>query len=167
MFDDTLVRRAGDLLDCARDRRLMLASAESCTGGLVAALITEIPGSSDVFERGFVTYSNAAKTETLGVAPAMIEAFGAVSAEVAGAMAAGALRHSRADIAVAITGVAGPGGGSVQKPVGLVHFGCATRGGALATKEHRFGDIGRSAVRLHAVSVALDLLFEACQSAAP
>ena len=111
-------------LRLAARRGLMLATAESCTGGLVAALITEIPGSSDVFDRGFVTYSNAAKAESLDVAPALLNPFGAVSAEVAGAMATGALAHSRADVAVSITGIAGPGGGSPEKPVGLVHFGC-------------------------------------------
>lgn len=167
MFDDELIRRAAALLALARERRLMLASAESCTGGLLAALITEIPGSSDVFERGFVTYSNAAKIENLGVASALIDAFGAVSAEAAGAMALGALAHSHADVAVAVTGIAGPGGGSPQKPVGLIHFGWAVKGGAVATKEHRFGDLGRTAVRLKAVGVALDLLFVACQTAAP
>jgi nicotinamide-nucleotide amidase len=145
----------------------MFATAESCTGGLVAALITEIAGSSDVFERGFVTYSNAAKIDSLGVAPGLIESFGAVSAEVAAAMATGALWHSRGHVAVSITGIAGPGGGSPEKPVGLVHFGCAVKGGGIIIQERRFGDHGRSAIRLAAVEVAIELLFDACQSAAP
>ena len=138
----------------------MLATAESCTGGLVAALLTDVPGSSAAFERGFVTYSNAAKAEMLGVDPALIAAEGAVSAAVARGMASGALAHSRADAAVSITGVAGPGGGTAAKPVGLVHFACARRGGSVVAVERRFGDIGRSAVRLASVAEALGL-FEA------
>src|SRR5262245_48999066 len=122
MFPPDLVAEAAALLDTCRRRGLMLASAESCTGGLVAALLTEIAGSSDVVERGFVTYSNAAKHELLGVPQAMLATHGAVSDPVARAMADGALANSKADAAVAITGVAGPGGGSLEKPVGLVHF---------------------------------------------
>ncbi|MHA1166089.1 MAG: CinA family protein, partial [Alphaproteobacteria bacterium] len=117
-----LKQSASDLLDALRAQGLMLAAAESCTGGLISACLTEIPGSSDVLERGFVTYSNAAKTEMLGVPPEMIESNGAVSEEVAGAMASGALTFSKADISVAVTGIAGPGGGSDDKPVGLVHL---------------------------------------------
>ncbi len=138
----------------------MLATAESCTGGLVAALLTDVPGSSAAFERGFVTYSNAAKAEMLGVDPALIAAEGAVSEAVARGMASGVLAHSRADAAVSITGVAGPGGGTAAKPVGLVHFACARRGGSVVAVERRFGDIGRSAVRLASVAEALGL-FEA------
>jgi nicotinamide-nucleotide amidase len=138
----------------------MIVTAESCTGGLVAALLTEIAGSSTVFERGFVTYSNAAKAQALGVPQNLLEIYGAVSSQVALAMAEGALAHSSADIALAITGIAGPGGGSPQKPVGLVYFGCGGKGKVI-THERRFGDIGRGKVRQAAVEVALDLLFAA------
>ncbi|MBX9758646.1 MAG: CinA family protein [Beijerinckiaceae bacterium] len=158
MFDPALVARAQALLDACRSKSLRIVSAESCTGGLVAALLTEIPGSSDVFERGFVTYSNASKTQLLGVSEPIIDACGAVSPEVARAMADGALTHSNADIAVAITGVAGPGGGTPQKPVGLVQFACGRRMGALVSFEKRFGDIGRASVRRAALEYALELL---------
>ena len=152
--------RAADVLAALRRRGWMAATAESCTGGLVAATLTEIAGSSDVVERGFVTYSNAAKTQMLGVPEAMITAHGAVSEAVARAMAQGALAHSPANIAVSVTGIAGPGGGSVEKPVGLVWFGCALRGGAVRTVSHVFpGD--RGAVRAGAVAVAFDLLMDA------
>jgi nicotinamide-nucleotide amidase len=124
-------------------------------------LITAIPGSSDVFERGFVTYSNAAKIESLGVAPQILERYGAVSAEAARAMAAGALTYSLASMALSITGIAGPGGGSPEKPVGLVHFGLTRRGGAIITVEKRFGEIGRDEVRSAAIATAIDLLLEA------
>lgn len=158
MFDDALLRRAARLVAAARDRGLTLATAESCTGGLVAALLTEVPGSSAVLDRGFVTYSNAAKSEMLGVPPALIAAEGAVSEAVARAMATGVLARSAAAVSVSITGVAGPGGGTPAKPVGLVHFACARRGGGVAAVERRFGDIGRGAVRLASVAQALDLL---------
>ena len=126
---DSLVERGGRAArPPAAQSGLKLATAESCTGGLIAAILTEVPGSSDVFERGFVTYSNEAKTELLGVPAELIEKHGAVSEEVARAMASGALGHSRADIAVAVTGVAGPGGGTTAKPVGLVHLAAARRG---------------------------------------
>jgi len=157
MFSAHLRLRAAELLTRYRQRELTLVTAESCTGGLVAGLITEIPGSSDVFERGFVTYSNRAKTENLSVAPDLLARFGAVSAEVAAAMANGALRHSAASVALSVTGIAGPAGGSAEKPVGLVYFGYG-RAGAIATLERRFGDIGRSEVRLASVETALDLL---------
>lgn len=160
MFAAALVDRAAALLAACRARGWMLATAESCTGGLVAALLTDVPGSSAAFERGFVTYSNAAKAEMLGVDPALIAAEGAVSEAVARGMASGALAHARADVAVSITGVAGPGGGTAAKPVGLVHFACARRGGGVVAVERRFGDIGRSAVRLASVAEALRL-FEA------
>ncbi len=161
MFDAELSDHATNLIALCRAGGLTVAAAESCTGGLLAGLITSIAGSSDVFERGFVTYSNAAKIESLGVGAGLIEHFGAVSAEVAQAMAEGVLRRSPANIGVSITGIAGPGGGSREKPVGLVHFGCARRGGSLILHEKRFGDIGRTKVRLAAVAVALDLLFQA------
>jgi nicotinamide-nucleotide amidase len=161
MFPAALVTEAATLLDTLRSRHLKLATAESCTGGLIAALFTEIAGSSDVVERGFVTYSNEAKTELIGVPAAMIAEHGAVSEPVARAMAEGALAHSRADVAVGVTGVAGPGGGSAAKPVGLVHIAAARRGGETLHRECRFGDIGRGAIRLASVEVALQLISRA------
>ena len=158
MIDAALLDVATRVLDACRRRGLLVATAESCTGGLVAAALTEIPGSSDVFDRGFVTYSNAAKEAMLGVPPAVLDRNGAVSRETAEAMATGALASSQADIAVAITGIAGPGGGSAEKPVGLVHFACASREGARLHRERRFGDIGRAAVRRLAVAEALAML---------
>lgn len=152
------------LLERCRERGLMLAAAESCTGGLVMAAMTEVPGSSDVVERGFVTYSNEAKTELLGVDPLLIEAHGAVSEEVAVAMARGALARSHAHIAVAITGVAGPGGGSPAKPVGTVHFALAARDGEDLRRLRFFGDRGREQVRIAAVLNAFDLLDAAAGS---
>jgi nicotinamide-nucleotide amidase len=138
----------------------MLATAESCTGGLVAGALTEIAGSSDSFDRGFVTYSNAAKTEMLGVDAALIEAHGAVSGTVAQAMAEGALLRSHATLAVAITGIAGPGGGSAEKPVGLVHFAVAAVGGATDHVREIFPDEGRKEIRMAAVRRALAMLLE-------
>lgn len=157
MFDPQLVGRASELLDRARTAGVMIATAESCTGGLVCALLTEIPGSSDVLDRGFVTYSNEAKSELLGIPPSIIAANGAVSAEVARRMAEEALLRSNADIAVSITGVAGPGG-SARKPAGLVHFALARRNGPVLGDVRRFGDRGRSQVRHASVVNALDLL---------
>jgi nicotinamide-nucleotide amidase len=156
-----LTERAANLLEAYEARGLMVATAESCTGGLVAALLTEIAGSSAVVERGFVTYSNEAKTELLGVPAALIASQGAVSREVAQAMAEGALSHSGAHVTVAITGIAGPGGGSAAKPVGLVHFGLAVKGKPTRTLERRYGDPGRSEVRRRAVEDALGLLEQA------
>ncbi|KAB0266104.1 CinA family protein [Microvirga brassicacearum] len=150
--------RAAALLRGCKSRGWKLATAESCTGGLVAALLTEIPGSSAVVERGFVTYSNEAKTEMLGVPSTLLAAHGAVSEEIARAMADGALTRSRADIAVSITGVAGPGGGSEAKPVGLVHFALAHRGRETQVLVRRYGDLGRQIVRLRAVEEAMRLL---------
>lgn len=146
------------LLQALRARGLKLATAESCTGGLIAALFTEIAGSSDVVERGFVTYSNAAKSELLGVSEDLLAQHGAVSEPVARAMAQGALVHSHADVAVAVTGVAGPGGGTAAKPVGLVHIAAARKGGEIAHRECRFGDISRGSIRLASVEVALQLI---------
>jgi nicotinamide-nucleotide amidase len=160
MFTPNLHRRAESLVTLYRERGLMLVTAESCTGGLVAGLITEIPGASNVLERGFVTYSNRAKQEDLGVDAALLDKFGAVSREVAESMAKGALAHSPAAIALAVTGIAGPDGGSAEKPVGLVHFACG-RTGAIELLEKRFGDLGRGGIRLAAVETALDLLFAA------
>ena len=157
-FDDALLARATALIKAYAARGEMIATAESCTGGLVSALLTEIAGSSAVVDRGFVTYSNEAKQDLLGVPAATLAAHGAVSEPTARAMAEGALARSRAHVTVAITGVAGPGGGSAEKPVGLVHFGCARRGGETQTVEKRFGDLGRTEVRRAALLCALDLL---------
>ena len=155
-----LVERLSTLL-AARGWRM--ATAESCTGGLIAATMTERPGASLVFESGFVTYANAAKTRMLGVPESLLEAHGAVSAPVALAMAKGALTHSGADCAVSVTGIAGPEGGSVEKPVGLVHFGVACRGGPELTRMTRFtGD--RPAIRAQAVRAALSFLIEALEA---
>jgi nicotinamide-nucleotide amidase len=161
MFAPTLANKAEALLSDLRSRRLRVATAESCTGGLVAALLTDIPGSSDVVECGFVTYSNDAKHELLDVPQEMLAQHGAVSEPAARAMAAGALAHSHADVAVSITGVAGPDGGTAEKPVGLVHLAAARRGGPTLHRECRFGNIGRSGVRLASVEVALQLVAEA------
>ncbi len=156
--EDDLHVTAARLLDACRVRGLRLATAESCTGGLVAAALVDIPGSSDVFERGFVSYSNPAKETMLGVPAAILNSHGAVSKETAEAMAAGALKNSLADLVVAITGIAGPTGGSADRPVGLVHFAAAARDGRLIHREQRYGDIGRLKVRLASVAEALDLL---------
>ena len=158
MIDRALRIKATEVLKVFRARGLRLATAESCTGGLVAGALTEIAGSSDVVDRGFVTYSNAAKEAMLGVPAATLKRYGAVSAETAAAMAAGALNHSEADITVAITGIAGPGGGSKQKPVGLVHFAAASRDGRRLALHRRFGKIGRRRVRERSVAAALALL---------
>lgn len=153
-----LVAEAADLLIVLRERKLTLATAESCTGGLIAAAITEVPGSSDIFERGFVTYSNVSKTEQLGVGAGLIDYRGAVSEEVALAMAAGALRHSHADLSISVTGIAGPDGGDDENPVGLVHLAAALRDGPVLHKELRLGSIGRGAVRLASATEALRLV---------
>jgi nicotinamide-nucleotide amidase len=161
MMDAELVALADQVL--AENRKLgrRIATAESCTGGMVAAALTEIAGSSDVFERGFVTYSNEAKMEMLGVSEDVIATFGAVSVATAWAMALGALMHSDADVAVSITGVAGPGGANANKPVGLVVFARAVRGEdpeAVFADTRQFGDLGRAEVRRQAALVALELL---------
>jgi nicotinamide-nucleotide amidase len=160
MADAEIQAAATALLDLCKAKKLMVATAESCTGGLVAGALTDIAGSSAVVDRGFVTYTNAAKHQMLGVSSDTLDKFGAVSRETAEAMARGALDHADADLAVAITGVAGPGGGSSEKPVGLVHFAAATRGGALIHRERRYGDIGRAEVRRLSVLEALAMLSE-------
>jgi nicotinamide-nucleotide amidase len=160
MFPASLLEMSAALLDQLRAKKFKLAAAESCTGGLVCGLLTEIAGSSDVVERGFVTYSHAAKHELLGVPEAMLTEHGAVSEPVARAMAQGALARSEADIAISVTGIAGPGGGSAAKPVGLVHIAAATRGGIILHSECRFGDIGRGPIRLASVEAALALIAE-------
>jgi nicotinamide-nucleotide amidase len=154
---------AADVLEACRAAGLRVAAAESCTGGLVLGALTEIPGSSDVVERGFVTYSNEAKSELLGVSPGLIAAHGAVSEEVARAMADGALMRSRAHLAVAVTGVAGPGG-SELKPEGLVCFGLAGRDVATVAQTVRFGALGRRLVRRASVAHALELLRDAARA---
>jgi nicotinamide-nucleotide amidase len=150
--------RAAALLELCRTKGLKIATAESCTGGLVAALLTSVAGSSDVLDCGFVTYSNDAKQKMLGVQAKILAEFGAVSRECAIAMAAGALANSKGDLAVAVTGIAGPGGGTAAKPVGLVHFSCARKGGTPIHRVEKFGDIGREAIRVASVAVALALL---------
>lgn len=157
MLPSSLTDLATQVLRHADARGERIATAESCTGGLVAAALTAIPGSSSVVDRGFVTYSNAAKTEMLGVPPELLEAHGAVSREVAMAMAEGALAHSHADAAVAVTGIAGPNSDNTNKPVGLVHFALARRGEATRHAEHRF-DGDRDGIRLQAALAALGLL---------
>ncbi|WP_029008161.1 CinA family protein [Azospirillum halopraeferens] len=157
MFPDHIRRLAASVLAEFEFAGYMLATAESCTGGLVAAALTDIPGSSAVVDRGFITYSNVAKSELLGVPPSLILTHGAVSAEVAVAMAVGALARSKADVTVAVTGVAGPGGGTETKPVGRVHIATAVRRGPAAHKEFTFpGD--RTAIRLATVEAALERL---------
>jgi nicotinamide-nucleotide amidase len=158
MTEDELTKLAKHLLKICRARNIKLATAESCTGGLVAAALTEIAGSSDVFDRGFVTYSNAAKEKMLGVPADVLERFGAVSRETAVAMAQGALAHSQATVTVAVTGIAGPGGGSAAKPVGLVHLAGATRDGRTDHREKRYGKIGRHRVRVRSSGEALSIL---------
>jgi nicotinamide-nucleotide amidase len=166
MFPETLIASAKKLLRAYEKQKLMLATAESCTGGLIAALLTEIPGSSAVFERGFVTYSNAAKSASLGVPAALIRKYGAVSAPVAEAMAQGVLTHSKADVSIAVTGVAGPAGGTKQKPVGLVYIAVAAKRRKAIVEECLFKKGSRSDIRLQAATKAL-LLVEAYLSYKP
>ena len=153
-----LTKKAEKLLSLYRKKKLKIVTAESCTGGLIASLLTEIPGSSDVFDRGFVTYSNGAKTDMLGVGDSLIKKHGAVSKEVAEAMARGALKNSKADVAIAITGIAGPSGGTKQKPVGLVYIATASRHykDAVVLQNHFKGK--RSAVRVKSVDKSLAVL---------
>jgi competence/damage-inducible protein CinA C-terminal domain len=157
MFHTQLIQEASRLLERCRAAGVRIASAESCTGGLISALLTDIPGSSDVFDRGFITYSNQAKRELLDVQAATLTQHGAVSQLVALQMAEGALAHSDADLAVSVTGIAGPGGGTEQKPVGLVHFGCARRGEQTMHDQENFSG-SRSEIRLEAVRHALRML---------
>ncbi len=155
------------LLDLCRMRKLTIATAESCTGGLVAGALTEIPGSSDVVDRGFITYSNEAKHAMLGVETSTLETFGAVSKETAVAMAFGALENADVDLAVSITGIAGPGGATPGKPVGLVHIAVAARDGRINHREMRFGAVGRSNVRQQSVVEALKILMEMARGPQP
>jgi nicotinamide-nucleotide amidase len=149
------------VLEGCRRHGILLATAESCTGGLIAASLTDIGGSSDVVDRGFVTYSNEAKHEMIGVPAELLAKHGAVSEEVALAMASGALGHSNAGIAISVTGIAGPGGGSDAKPIGLVWFGLALKGKQPITARHLFVDHGRASIRSAAVNTALDMLLQA------
>ena len=157
-FPDEILALAQTIITDFTTKGLMVSTAESCTGGLIAGALTEIPGSSAVVDRGFVTYTNSAKREMLGVQEQTLALFGAVSQETALQMVHGALFRSHADIAVAVTGVAGPGGGSAEKPVGLVHLAAKARNGALIHHEMRYGDIGRDKVRLATVKTALEML---------
>lgn len=160
----SLAEQATALLELCRRKKLRIATAESCTGGMIAATLTDIPGSSEVLERGFVTYSNEAKQTMLGVPADTLRQFGAVSRATAEAMASGALAQSPAELAVSVTGIAGPGGATPGKPVGLVHFAAAARSGQLIHRECRFGDIGRSDVRRAAVVEALAMLRELAEA---
>ncbi|MQB43124.1 CinA family protein [Rhizobium sp. ICMP 5592] len=157
-FPDELLTLARGIISDFAAKGRMIATAESCTGGLIAGALTEIPGSSAVVDRGFVTYTNTAKMEMLGVQEQTLVQFGAVSKETALQMVHGALFRSNADFAVAVTGIAGPGGGSAEKPVGLVHLAAKARAGGLIHREMRYGDIGRDKVRLATVRTALEML---------
>lgn len=150
--------QAAALLQLYRNNGLTIATAESCTGGLIAGVLTSIAGSSDVVDRGFVTYTNQAKMELVGVPAQLIDSHGAVSSEVAEAMARGTMERSPAAVSISVTGIAGPGGGNEAKPVGLVHFASMRRDGRLLLREERFGDLGRTQVRFHAVATALAML---------
>lgn len=161
IFPAREIKRAANVVALCKDQGLTLTTAESCTGGLLSALITEAPGASNIFGRGFITYENAAKTALLGVPEDLISAHGAVSAEVAEAMATGALEAAGADLSVAITGVAGPDGGTEAKPVGLVHIATARRRGMVQSKRFEFGDIGRSRIRMQSVAKAMQMVQEA------
>lgn len=167
MPDDEMLAAARRLLDLCKRKELTLATAESCTGGLVAAALTEIPGSSLVVDRGFVTYTNEAKQEMLGVPPPTIETYGAVSRECAQQMATGALAHARVDLAVSITGIAGPTGAVPGKPIGLVFFGAASRSGRIVVQEQRYGDIGRPEVRRRSALHALAMLYDLAEKEEP
>ena len=165
-MSEELRAAATAVLDACRACGLKVATAESCTGGLVAGALTDIAGSSDVLDRGFVTYSNEAKQQMLGVPADTLKVHGAVSRQTAEAMARGALGKANADLVVAITGIAGPGGGGADKPVGLVHFAAASRSGKLTHKKMRYGDVGRVAVRHKSVLQALAMLKEMAEKLA-
>lgn len=158
---DDLIPLATEVLDAMKAKGLMLATAESCTGGLISGVLTEIAGSSAVVDRSFVTYSNEAKSDMLGVSSGLIQSVGAVSKDVAMAMAEGALKNSNADITVSVTGIAGPGGGSEDKPVGTVHVAVAVRGKTTQHMHCWFADRGRQSIRLEAVQTALTSVLNA------
>jgi nicotinamide-nucleotide amidase len=167
MADQSALDAAKALLDICSRKKLTLTTAESCTGGLVAAAISEIPGSSAVLDRGFVTYSNEAKQQMLGVTPATIDVYGAVSAECAKEMAKGALAYASVDLAVSITGIAGPTGAVPGKPIGLVYFCAASRSGHVIAHDRKYGDIGRTRVRDQSVLQALSMLRELADKEEP
>ncbi|MET0277871.1 MAG: CinA family protein [Pseudorhodoplanes sp.] len=166
MLDDDIVEAARRLLEICKRKHLLVATAESCTAGLVAGMLTEVPGTSSVLDRGFITYSNQAKQDLLGVSAATLQARGAVSRETAEEMARGALAHAPVDLAVSVTGIAGPDGGSAEKPVGLVHFGAASRSGQFVHAEKRFGNIGRTEIRKQSVLQALRMLQDVAEQEA-
>jgi nicotinamide-nucleotide amidase len=160
MLDDVIVAAAHRLLDICKRKKLLIATAESCTAGLVAGTLTEVPGVSSILDRGYITYSNEAKHDMLGVSRNTLAQYGAVSRQTAEEMARGVLGRAPVDLAVSVTGIAGPDGGSEDKPVGLVHFAAATRGGTLIHAEKRFGAIGRPVVRKQSVLQAFLMLHE-------
>jgi nicotinamide-nucleotide amidase len=160
MNDKLILELAQQVVERCTEKNVMIATAESCTGGLVSSAITEIPGASQVLERGFVTYSDQAKIEMLGVMPITLRQYGAVSKDVALEMAHGAMSRSEAGISVSTTGIAGPSGGTTGKPVGLVHFGGRHYKGAMIHREMKFGEIGRHAIRMASVEVALEMIIE-------
>lgn len=164
MFPPKIENLARMTIAAATEKNLTLATAESCTGGLIAAALTEIPGSSGAFDRGFVTYSNNAKRDLLGVPGDIIADLGAVSEPVARAMAEGAMVMGEVDVAVAVTGVAGPGGGTQMKPVGLVHIACARKGENIIHDFFKFGDIGRNEIRIKTVEEALAMMLNSIGS---
>ena len=167
MFDEDIIAAVKAVLDVCRNKKLTAATAESCTGGLVSAAISEIPGASIVLDRAFVTYSNEAKQQMLGVTPATIDVYGAVSRECAEEMAKGALAHAQVDLAVSITGIAGPTGAVAGKPLGLVYFCAASRSGRIIAHDRKFGAIGRSQVRRASVLQALAMLRELAEKEEP
>ncbi len=166
MLDDDIVAAAKDLLAICKEKNLVIATAESCTAGLIAGTLTEIPGVSSILDRGYVTYSNEAKHEMLGVSRDILKEHGAVSAQAAEAMVRGVLGHSRVHLAVSVTGIAGPDGGSPEKPVGLVYFAVASRTGKIVDAEKRYGGIGRTQVRKQSVLQAFKMLHELAKSEA-
>lgn len=166
MLDDDIVEAAKRLLDICRRKNLTVATVESCTAGLVAGTLTEVPGTSSILDRGFVTYSNQAKEDMVGVSAATLKAHGAVSRQTAEEMARGAIANAPVDLAISVTGIAGPDGGSTEKPVGLVHFAAASRSGRLVHAEKRFGDIGRSDVRKQSVLQAFRMLHDLAEGEA-
>lgn len=167
MIEEEIAEAARRLLDVCRRKRLLLATAESCTAGLVAGTLTDLPGTSSILDRGYITYSNQAKQDMLGVSPDTLKSHGAVSRQTAEEMMRGTLANAPVDLAVSVTGIAGPDGGSADKPVGLVHFAAGSRSGVLIHKEQRFGPIGRSDVRKRSVLQAFRMLLELAEAEAP
>jgi nicotinamide-nucleotide amidase len=163
-FIDPLHEVAERVIEIFSEKEVMISTVESCTGGMISAALTDIAGSSNVLERGYVTYSNAAKEQMVDVPEALIEKHGAVSSEVAAAMAEGGLARSDADLAIAVTGIAGPGGGSAEKPVGLVWFACAMTWGPTLVLSNQFDDNGRDFIRYHTTMFALQIVLEMLES---